>query len=74
MIDLNSIWIDIECPNCKYLDEVQLIDVKSEKEIFCNNCKCRIHLNDSDGSVHNGIESMNNALKKLENAFKKFGK
>ncbi len=74
MIDFNSIWLDIECPNCSYLDKVQLIDIKSEKEIFCNNCKCKIQLNDSDGSVHNGVENMNNAMKKLEKDFKNFGK
>jgi hypothetical protein len=70
MIDFNKIWIDIECPNCKYSDVVQLVDVKSEKEFYCHNCKSRIHLIDNDGSVHNGIETMNNAMKSLLDTFK----
>jgi len=74
MIDFNYIWIDIECPKCKYQDEVQLIDAKSEKSIFCNNCKSIIHLQDSEASVHTGIESINNALKELDALFKNFGK
>lgn len=74
MIDFNKIWIDFECPKCAYLDEIQLIDVKAEKEIFCNNCKSKIYLTDYDGSVHNGIENINDALKKLVDTFKKLGK
>lgn len=74
MIDFNYIWIDIECPKCKYQDEIQLIDSKTEKSIFCNNCKSIIQLHDSDGSVHTGVESINNAVKDLEDLFKNFGK
>ena len=74
MINFNKIWIDIECPNCNYLDQIQLIDVKTEKEFFCNNCKCKILLKDHEGSVHNGIESMNSAMKELAETFKKLGK
>ena len=74
MIDFNYIWIEIECPKCNYQDEVQLIDAKSEKSIFCNNCKCVIQLQDSEASIHTGIESINNAFKDLEDIFKNFGK
>jgi hypothetical protein len=74
IIDFNKTWIDFECSNCSYLDEIQLVDVKSEKEVFCHNCKSKIHLNDQDGSVHSGIENMNNAMKKLVDTFKKLDK
>lgn len=74
MIDFNYIWVDIECPKCNYQDEVQLIDAKSEKSIFCNNCKSIIQLQDSEASVHTGVESINNALKDLDDLFKNFGK
>ena len=74
MIDFNYIWVDIECPRCNYQDEIQLIDAKTEKIIFCNNCKCSIQLQDSDASVHNGIENINNALQQFDDIFKSFGK
>lgn len=74
MIDLNYTWIDIECPNCKYIDEIQLIDAKIEKLLFCNNCKIKIQLQDQEGSVYSGIETINNAFKDLEKLFKNFGK
>jgi len=74
MIDFNYIWVDIECPKCNYQDEVQLIDAKSEKSIFCNNCKSIIQLQDSEASVHTSVESINNALKDLDDLFKNFGK
>ena len=74
MIDFNYIWIDIECPKCKYQEEIQLIDVKSEISIFCNNCKSTIQLHDNEASVNTGVESINNALKGLESILRKFGK
>jgi Zn ribbon nucleic-acid-binding protein len=74
MIDFNYIWVDMECPKCKYQDEIQLIDAKTEIAIFCNNCKCIIQLHDSEASVHTGVESINDALKDLEDLFKNFGK
>lgn len=74
MINFNLTFVSIECPICNYKDEIQLVDAKSEKVIFCLNCKENIKLSDSEASVHNGIENMNKALKDLENIFKRFGK
>ena len=74
MIDFNKTWVDLHCPKCNYSDVVQLIDAKTEKEVFCHNCKVRIRLVDNEASVHAGIDSMTNALKEFENILKNFGK
>jgi len=74
MFDLNFTWVDINCPKCGYQELVQLIDVKSEKRIFCHNCKINILLTDGEASVHTSINSTNSALKELEKTFKNFGK
>lgn len=74
MVNLNEQWITLECPNCNYIDDIQIIDVKIEKIHYCNNCKVEIKLQDNEGSVHNGIESINKAFKDIENLLKKFGK
>ena len=74
MLNFNNIWVDFECPKCGYQDKIQLIDAKTEKMIFCHNCKSNIKLSDSEASVHTGIDSMSNALKELERTLKNFGK
>jgi len=74
MIDFKEIWIDFECPNCGFQIEVQLIDVKTEKTVFCHNCKANILLSDNEASTHTGIENMNKALYELEKTIKNFGK
>jgi len=74
MINLNFIWIDFECPNCNYEDQIQFVDAKSEKVIFCNNCKCRIQLTDSESSVHSSIDKINKTMNDLNKLFKNFGK
>jgi hypothetical protein len=66
-------WIDIECPKCLYQDAVQLVDVKSEKIIFCNNCKVDVHLKDDSASVHSGVENINKAIQDLDNLLKNWG-
>ncbi len=73
MINLNYLWVGIECPKCKYIDEIQLVDAKSEKLVFCHNCKINIQLLDNEGSVHSGIENINKAFKDIEDLFKNFG-
>ena len=47
--------------------QVTGVDVKTEKTIFCHNCKVNIKLSDNEASVKTGIDNMSNALKKLEN-------
>ncbi len=70
MLNLNYTMVDIECPNCSYQDTVLLVDVKSEKTIFCHNCKICIQLIDSQASVHNNIQSLNDSLRGIENLFR----
>jgi len=74
MIDFDNLWVEMECPKCGYQDEIQLIDAKTEKTIYCHNCKIQIRLSDSEASVHTGIDNMSDALKELENTLKNFGK
>jgi hypothetical protein len=74
MIDLSKIWLDIECPRCHYGIQIQMIDVKCEKTIFCHNCKITIELSDNEGSVHSGIDKISSSLNELENTLKKFGR
>ncbi len=74
MININYEWITIECPRCNYYDEIQLIDAKIETIHFCNNCKVKIQLQDNEGSVHHGIETINKAFKDLKHILKNFGK
>ena len=71
MIDLNKEWIDIECPKCGYKYVVQLIDVKTERIVFCHNCKSSIQLIDEKASTYTGINNINNALKTLEETLNK---
>jgi ribosomal protein S27E len=69
MINFDNIWVDVRCPKCEYEDGIQLIDFKSEKQVFCHNCKSIITLVDNEASVHSGIQSMVNSMKELEKTF-----
>lgn len=71
MLDINKSWVDIPCPQCGYLEAVQMIDIKTEKLIFCHNCKTSIKLIDSEASVDVGIKKINQAFENLMNSFKK---
>lgn len=71
-MDFNFIWIDIDCPNCGYLDSVQMIDIKTEKLIFCHNCKITVQIHDMDASAHNVVNDGNKLLSELDELFKIF--
>lgn len=66
MLNLDDIWIDISCPKCNYQFEIQMIDARLESKVYCNNCKCIIHLQDSDASVHTSTRDINKALSDLD--------
>ena len=67
---VNSMILEIH----RYKNIVQIIDIKSERTIFCHNCKRNINLNNGEASIHCGIEHINNTFKKIKNAIKNFGK
>jgi transcription elongation factor Elf1 len=71
-VNFNNTWIDFECPACNYQDQLQLVDIKTERTIFCNNCKISIRLVDENASTHIGIESINKTFKDFEDLLKKF--
>lgn len=74
MFDLGAIWVDFECQNCGYQDFFQLVDAKTEKTIFCHNCKATIQLIDNEASVHQSINQINNSIKEINNLLKNLGK
>lgn len=74
MFNLNYKWIEINCPKCGFGFGVQLIDVKTERNVYCHNCKVTIHLQDSEASAHTGIEKIHSAINDFKDIFKNHGK
>jgi Zn finger protein HypA/HybF involved in hydrogenase expression len=74
MIDINEIWINIECTKCNYSFEIQVIDARLENLVYCPNCKCSIRLKDADASVHTSTRDLNDAFKELDKTLKKLFK
>lgn len=74
MLLLDNTWISFNCPKCQYLNDVELIDVKTEREFFCHNCKVKVVLKDYEALTHTSIDKVNSSIKELEKLFKKLGK
>ena len=66
-------FIDLCCPRCGYIQDVQLIDVRLQRLIFCPACKSRIQLVDVDASIHAGAEQIEQSMRDLFNAFGQLG-
>tara|TARA_R100000935_G_scaffold3803_1_gene9468 strand:- start:141 stop:362 length:222 start_codon:yes stop_codon:yes gene_type:complete len=73
-MNLNLNWIDFNCPKCRYINSVQVIDVRTEIKVFCPNCKMTIQLIDKNASMSNGVRKVESSLKNLRNSFKNFNK
>jgi len=74
MFDISKTWISINCPKCNYSFEIQLQDAKLESKVYCHNCKCNIHLVDSNASTSRGIKSIEDTFEDLNNTLKKLFK
>lgn len=68
-MNFNFIWVDIDCPKCGYIDSVQMIDISTEKLIFCHNCKVPIEIHDENASAHKVVLEGNKLLNKLDELF-----
>lgn len=72
MIDLDEIWLDMECPVCRYQSYVQMREVRLESYVWCHNCKQHIQLRDAEATVDDAKKQMDQAMNELNKLFKKF--
>lgn len=67
---LDRAFVNVDCPNCGYGVDVQIISVRLESTIFCSCCKMSIQLVDEGASVYGSQEDMESALMVLERELK----
>ena len=70
----DGLFVMMECPNCKYGMDVELLSVRMESITFCPCCKVTIQLVDGDVSVHGAQEEIESVMKDLESQFSKLNK
>lgn len=70
---IDGVFIDLECPRCGCVQDVQLIDVRLQRLIFCPACKSQIQLVDGGASIHAAAEQVERSMKDLINAFGRLG-
>ncbi len=69
-LEIDSWEINFPCPKCKTKNKVSFAQIKRGDTIQCIGCKSNIKLEDKDGSVKKGIESIQRGFDDLERAFK----
>ncbi len=62
----DGLFLTLECPNCNYGMDVELLSVRLEATIFCPCCKITIQLVDADASVHGSQKEIESAIKGFE--------
>ena len=68
---IDRLFVNVDCPNCGYGVDVQILSVRLESTIFCPCCKISIQLVDEEASVHGAQEEMDLAFKNLQRELKK---
>ena len=56
------LFVNLDCPNCRYGMDVELMSIQLQDRIFCPCCKIGIQLNDSDASVDRAQEDIAAAI------------
>lgn len=54
--------VEVTCPACGYVLEVDLADVRAQISRYCPVCKTRLDLRDGDGSVYGAEREIERAL------------
>lgn len=57
--------IEVECPNCKYPFEIQMLDARVQAYRRCPCCYQLIHLIDHGGSMYGELEDLDHAMEGL---------
>ena len=70
----DGLFVTVECPNCSYGMDVELLAVHLEATTFCPCCKVTIRLVDADASVHGAQREIESAMKDLKSQLKKLNK
>ena len=73
-IRIDSLEVDIPCPQCEAQNKVSLGQIEREETIQCSNCGVAINLRDKDGSVRRGTRDIQRALDDLDRTLSRFGK
>ncbi len=71
MLDLHHQVVDVRCPRCAYLVEVQILDVRTQVYRWCPCCRVLIHLVEPDGSISVSIDAAESAMHSLEETLRK---
>ena len=71
---LDDLFLTLECPNCDYGMDVELLSVRLQETTFCPCCKVTIQLVDADASVHGAQEEIESAMKDFESQLKNLNK
>ena len=59
---LDRLFVNVDCPNCGYGVDVQVLSVRLEASIYCPCCKLSIRLVEREASVHGAEDDMDLAL------------
>ena len=67
-------FIILDCPNCGYGADVELMSAHLQREIFCPCCKITIKMIDPDASAYAAQKDIDGAIDDLQREFTKIGK
>ena len=63
------LFVNLDCPNCRYGMDVELRSIELQAVIFCPCCKIAIQLNDSDASVDRAQKDIGAAIRNIGQIF-----
>jgi hypothetical protein len=60
-------WIEAPCPNCGFVNDITLRQIRLEEKIICTGCHQTIQLVDEHVSSERGQREINKAVEKIKN-------
>lgn len=65
MLDLDTIEIELQCPECGFYNPILIKQARLRDVIICRGCKSNIRLDDQMNTVRKAVRDVNQAVSDL---------
>lgn len=73
MINLDKQLVSLQCPFCKFRNEVSLKQIRINDVVICRGCKANLQLHDHMRSTYKAVRSITHQLSELEKSLQQIG-
>jgi len=65
-IDIDGVEVEVECPQCRFVNPVWIKQIRLRDVVICRGCKCNLRLEDQMNTFRKARESVHRQMRELQ--------